>query len=93
VYPSADGRGIFFYLFFIRVLYIYEKVLYLHIQKQETMTIFNQTKSKAVYIRTENSGQVRASFVQIYNGEESLVLMKSFASIKTATKWAAKIIN
>jgi hypothetical protein len=57
------------------------------------MTIFNQTKSKAVRIRTENSGQVMAAFVQIYNGEESLVLMKSFASIKTATKWAAKIIN
>ncbi len=65
----------------------------MHIQKQETMTIFNQTKSKAVRIRTENSGQVMAAFVQIYNGEESLVLMKSFASIKTATKWAAKIIN
>ena len=57
------------------------------------MTIFNQTKSKAVRISTENSGQVRAAFVQIYNGEESLVLMKSFASIKNATKWAAKIIN
>jgi hypothetical protein len=57
------------------------------------MTIFNQTKSKAVYIRTENSGQVRASFVQIYNGEQSLIQMKSFVSIQSATKWANKIIN
>jgi hypothetical protein len=57
------------------------------------MTIFNQTKSKAVYIRTENSGQVRAWFVQIYNGEQSLIQMKSFVSIQNATKWAAKIIN
>ncbi len=47
MYPSADGWGIFFTYFFLRVLYIYEKVLYLHIQKQETMTIiteFNRSK-------------------------------------------------
>lgn len=56
-------------------------------------TVKNSTGTKAVKIMTDGTGTVRASFVQIYNNEESLIEMKSFASIKNAEKWSSKKLN
>lgn len=55
-------------------------------------TITNNTGSKAVNISTDATGTTRAMFVQIYNGEQQVLQSKSFASIKTAEKWANKVI-
>ena len=55
-------------------------------------TIFNQSQSKAVNITTDATGNVRAMYVQIYNGEQQVIQSKTFASIRNAEKWAAKKI-
>ena len=55
-------------------------------------TIFNQSQSKAVNITTDATGNVRAMYVQIYNGEQQVLQTKTFASITKAEKWAAKKI-
>jgi len=55
-------------------------------------TIKNSTGSKAVNISTDATGNVRAMYVQIYQGEQQLLQAKTFASIKNAQKWANKIL-
>ena len=62
--------------------------------KQHDMTtIKNSTGSKAVNISTDSTGNVRAMFVQIYQGHEQVLQSKTFASIKSAEKWANSILN
>ena len=56
-------------------------------------TIKNTTGSKAVNIKTDATGKVRAMYVQIYNGQEQVLKSKDFASEKNAEKWANKILN
>lgn len=55
-------------------------------------TIKNATGSKAVNISTDATGNVRAMYVQIYQGEQQVLQAKTFASIKNAQKWANKIL-
>jgi hypothetical protein len=55
-------------------------------------TIKNETGSKAVNISTDATGNVRAMYVQIYQGEQQFLQAKTFASIKNAEKWANKIL-
>jgi uncharacterized protein YpmB len=58
------------------------------------MTIkYNETKTKAVKLVTEFTGIVRAIHVQIYNGEESVIEFKSYNSMKSAEKYAQKVLN
>ena len=56
------------------------------------MTIYTNG-SKAVKIRTEFTGVIRAAYIQTYNGEEQVLEFKSFNSIKKAEKWAFKILG
>jgi len=56
-------------------------------------TLKNTTGSKAVNIITDATGNVRAMYVQIYNGEEQVLEAKTFANLKNAEKWATKILN
>ena len=56
-------------------------------------TLKNTTGTKAVNITTDASGNVRAMYVQIYNNEQQVLQSKSFTSVKTAEKWAAKLLN
>lgn len=55
-------------------------------------TIKNTTGSKAVNISTDATGNVRAMYVQIYQGEQQVLQSKTFVSIKNAQKWANKIL-
>ena len=55
-------------------------------------TIKNTTGSKAVNITKDANGNVRAMYVQIYNGEQQLLEAKTFATTKNAEKWANKIL-
>lgn len=50
-------------------------------------------KNKAVNITTDATGNVRAMYVQIYNGEEQVLQAKTFANTKKAERWAKKILN
>lgn len=80
---------------------IFEKVcrikirLYICINKNgKTMTTLkNTTGSKAVNITTDGTGNVRAMYVQVYNGEQQVLQSKTFATTKNAEKWAKKILN
>jgi hypothetical protein len=56
-------------------------------------TIKNSTGSKAVNISTDASGNVRAAYVQIYQGHEQVLDFKTFSTIKRAEKWANSILN
>ena len=56
-------------------------------------TLRNQTGSKAVNITIDGTGTIRAMYVQNYNGEQQVLQSKSFATVKTAEKWATKILN
>lgn len=56
-------------------------------------TIKNTTGSKAVNITTDATGAVHAMYVQIYQGEQQVLQSKTFANVKNAEKWAAKIIG
>ncbi len=51
------------------------------------------TGSKAVNITTDATGNVRAMYVQIYNGEQQVLQAKTFTTVKNAEKWANKILN
>lgn len=56
-------------------------------------TIKNTTGSKAVNITKDANGNVRAMYVQIYNGEQQLLEAKTFATTKNAEKWANRILS
>lgn len=56
-------------------------------------TLKNKTGSKAVNIKTDATGNVRAMYVQIYNDEQQVLQAKTFANPKNAEKWAKKILN
>ena len=56
-------------------------------------TLKNTTGSKAVNISTDATGNVRAMYVQVRNGEEQVLQAKSFANTKNAEKWAKQILN
>jgi hypothetical protein len=53
----------------------------------------NTTGTKAVNIRTDATGTVRAMFVQVYNGEEQVLDSKDFSSVKRAEKWGQSKLN
>ena len=53
-------------------------------------TTTNATGTKRVNISTDGTGTVRAMFVQVYNGQESVLESKSFTTTKRAEKWAEK---
>ena len=55
-------------------------------------TINNSTGSKSVVITTDAEGTVRAMYVQNYQNEQQVLQAKSFANIKNAQRWAAKIL-
>lgn len=56
-------------------------------------TIFNTTKSKAVNISTDATGNTRAMYIQIYMNEQQVLQSKTFSTEKRAEKWANKILN
>jgi hypothetical protein len=56
-------------------------------------TFKNTTGSKAVNISTDATGNFRAMYVQVYNGEEQVLQAKTFANVKNAEKWATTILN
>ena len=56
-------------------------------------TIKNTTGSKAVNITKDATGNVRAMYVQIYNGEQQLLEAQTFATTQNAEKWANKILS
>jgi hypothetical protein len=56
-------------------------------------TIKNITGNKAVNISTDASGNTRAMYVQIYNGDQQVLQAKTFSTVKNAEKWANKILN
>jgi hypothetical protein len=56
-------------------------------------TIKNTTGSKAVNITTDVTGNVRAMYVQVHNGEQQVLQSKTFSTTKKAEKWAKKILN
>ena len=56
-------------------------------------TLSNPSGSKAVKIRKDATGTIRAFYVQFFQGMEQVLLSKDFTSIKNAEKWAAKIMN
>lgn len=55
-------------------------------------TIKNATGSKAVNITVDGSGNVRAMYVQIYQGEQQVLQAKTFSTKARAEKWANKIL-
>ena len=55
-------------------------------------TLQNTTGSKAVNITTDATGNVRAMYVQNYNGQQQVLQSKTFATIKNAEKWAKKTL-
>ncbi len=57
------------------------------------ITLKSTTGRKAVNISTDATGNVRAMYVQINNGEEQVLQAKSFANTKNAEKWAKQILN
>lgn len=56
-------------------------------------TITNTTGTKAVHIRIDGAGTVQALYVQIYQGEEQVLLAKTFATAKRAEQWARGILK
>lgn len=56
-------------------------------------TLKNTTGSKKVNITTDATGNTRAIYVQIYNSEQQVLQVKTFATTKNAEKWANKILN
>jgi hypothetical protein len=56
-------------------------------------TLTNSTGTKAVNIINDATKRVRAMYVQIYKGEESVLESKDFVNVKNAEKWANKLLN
>ncbi|MCU0436703.1 MAG: hypothetical protein MUC49_02240 [Raineya sp.] len=61
--------------------------------KKEAKVLKNKTGTKAVNIKTDATGQLRAFYVQIYNGEEQVLESKDFSNIEKAEEWANKKLN
>jgi len=55
-------------------------------------TIPNASGTKAVNISKCGTSRVRAAYVQIYNGEEQVLMFRAFATFKLAERWAAKVL-
>ena len=55
-------------------------------------TLQNTSGSKAVNITTDATGNVRAMYVQNYNGQQQVLQSKTFATLKNAEKWAKKTL-
>ena len=73
-------------------IYFWDGV-YLWSKTKEMKTISNETGSKLVNIRQDYMGLYRAMYVQVYNNEQQVLESKTFASIKTAEKWANKVLG
>jgi len=56
-------------------------------------TLKNTTGSKAVNITTDATGNARAIYVQVYNGEQQVLRSNTFSNKKNAEKWANKILG
>jgi hypothetical protein len=57
------------------------------------ITLENDTKTKAVKITVQPTGDVIAMHVQTYNGEEQVLKSKTFKRTRTAVKWGKKILS
>lgn len=55
-------------------------------------TIPNASGTKAVNISKCGTGRVRATYVQIYKGEEQVLMYRAFATFELAERWAAKVL-
>lgn len=55
--------------------------------------IKNATGTKAINITKDASGVIRAMLVQIYNGEQQVLLTKSYKSMNAAKKWAKEFFS
>lgn len=55
----------------------------------EMKTIKNNSGSKAVNIRKDATGMIRAFYVQ----GDQVLQAKSYTTIKSAEKWARKVLN
>jgi len=56
-------------------------------------TLRNTTGTKAVNILTDATGMIRATYVQVYKGQEQVLDTKSYRSLKMAEKWGKKMLN
>jgi hypothetical protein len=56
-------------------------------------TITNTTGSKAVKITNPSPMTFVATYVQIYQGEEDVIELKTFKTLKGAEKWANSLLN
>ena len=65
----------------------------LYSKTKEMKTIANTSGSKLVNISQDATGTIRAMYVQVYQNQQQVLESKSFASIKTAEKWANKVLG
>ena len=56
-------------------------------------TIKNLTGTKAVNISTDATGLVNAMYVDVYNGQEQVLMSKQYKRKSTAIKWANKMLG
>ena len=56
-------------------------------------TIKNLTGTKAVTISTDATGLVNAMYVDVYNGQEQVLMSKQYKRKSTAIKWANKMLG
>lgn len=56
-------------------------------------TYSNESGSKKVNVTYNEFNGFRASFVQVYNSQESIIMAKSFSNDKKAESWALKNLS
>ena len=56
-------------------------------------TIKNTTGTKAVNISTDATGTINAMYVDVYNGQEQVLMSKQYKREATAIKWANKMLG
>ena len=56
-------------------------------------TIKNLTGTKAVNISTDATGTINAMYVDVYNGQEQVLMSKQYKRKSTAIKWANKMLG
>ena len=55
--------------------------------------IKNATGTKAVNISTDATGTINAMYVDVYNGQEQVLMSKQYKREATAIKWANKMLG
>lgn len=56
-------------------------------------TIKNSKGTKAVNISTDATGAINAMYVDVYNGQEQVLMSKQYKRKSTAVKWANKMLG